>query len=152
MAPSNNKTPTEVTDTPEFKDVSNPDYFINREISQLKFNERVLEQAKDINTPLLERVKFLCISCTNLDEFFEIRVGGVKQHIEYSTGYTTADKIPPKQLLDEIHQSATKLVTEQYRVFNEIITPALAEENIHLIPREKWTRAQRKWIHEFFSE
>ena len=152
MAPTKSSNDKQVDKPLDTQDVSNPEYFINREISQLKFNERVLEQAKDVDTPLLERVKFLCISCTNLDEFFEIRVGGVKQHIEYSTGYTTADQIPPKLLLDEIHQTATQLVSEQYRVFNEIIEPALSEENIHLIPREKWTRAQRKWIHKFFSE
>ncbi|MEM7304021.1 MAG: polyphosphate kinase 1 [Pseudomonadota bacterium] len=152
MVPTIHQNSTQLESTEEIQDVSNPEYFINREISQLKFNERVLEQAKDIDTPLLERVKFLCISCTNLDEFFEIRVGGIKQHIEYATGYTTADQIPPKQLLTQIHQTATELVTEQYRVFNEDIEPALAKENIHLIPREKWSRAQRKWIHQFFSE
>ena len=136
----------------DLPDVSRPDYFINRELSQLKFNERVLEQAKDSNTPLLERLKFLCISCTNLDEFFEIRVGGIKQHIEYSTGYTSADQIPPKKLLQEVHQIAGNLVAEQYRVFNEVIQPALAAQNIQLIPREKWTRSQRSWLHTYFTE
>ena len=133
-------------------DVNDPSLFINRELSQLKFNERVLEQAKDNNTPLLERLKFLCISCTNLDEFFEIRVGGVKHHIDFSTGYTSADQIPPKKLLQELHDSANTLVTEQYRVFNEVIQPALSDENILIIPREKWNRAQRNWIHTYFTE
>ena len=138
--------------TGDVPDVNDPQLYINRELSQLKFNERVLEQAKDKNTPLLERLKFLCISCTNLDEFFEIRVGGVKQHIEYSTGYTSADQIPPKTLLQELHNTANNLVVEQYRVFNEVIQPALSDENIHLIPRENWTRAQRTWIHNYFTE
>ncbi len=133
-------------------DVSDPSLFINRELSQLKFNERVLEQAKDKNTPLLERLKFLCISCTNLDEFFEIRVGGVKHHIDFSTGYTSADQIPPKKLLQELHDSANALVTEQYRVFNEVIQPTLSDEGILIIPREKWNRAQRNWIHTYFTE
>ena len=133
-------------------DVSDPSLFINRELSQLKFNERVLEQAKDKNTPLLERLKFLCISCTNLDEFFEIRVGGVKHHIDFSTGYTSADQTPPKKLLQELHDSANALVTEQYRVFNEVIQPALSDENILIIPREKWNRTQRNWIHTYFTE
>ena len=132
--------------------VNDPELFINRELSQLKFNERVLEQAKDKNTPLLERLKFLCISCTNLDEFFEIRVGGVKHHIEYSTGYTSADQKPPKILLQELQQTASELVAEQYRVFNEVIQPALSNESIQLIPRENWTRAQRNWIHTYFTE
>lgn len=133
-------------------DVNDPELFINRELSQLKFNERVLEQAKDSNTPLLERLKFLCISCTNLDEFFEIRVGGVKHQIEYSTGYASADQKPPKKLLQELQQIASELVAEQYRVFNDVIQPALSKENIQLIPREKWTRTQRNWIHTYFTE
>ena len=133
-------------------DVTRPELFINRELSQLKFNERVLEQARDQSAPLLERLKFLCISCSNLDEFFEIRVGGLKQHIEYSTGYKTADDIPPTQLLTEIKHQASRLVEEQYKVFNEIIIPALAEQNVELIPRERWTTQQRAWIHKYFTD
>ena len=133
-------------------DVTRPQLFINRELSQLKFNERVLEQARDESAPLLERLKFLCISCGNLDEFFEIRVGGLKQHIEYSTGYKTADDIPPTQLLIEIKHQASRLVEEQYKVFNEIIIPVLAEQNIELIPRERWTPQQRAWIHKYFTD
>ena len=136
----------------ETVDVNDPSLIINRELSQLKFNERVLEQAKDKGTPLLERLKFLCISCTNLDEFFEIRVGGVKHHIEFSTGYTSADQKPPKKLLQELHDSANALVAEQYRVFNEVIQPALSDENIQIVPREKWSRTQRSWIHTYFTE
>ncbi len=133
-------------------DVSDPNLFINREISQLKFNQRVLEQAKDENTPLLERLKFLCISCSNLDEFFEIRVLGIKQHIEYSTGYTSADQKPATQVLREIHEATTILVEEQYRVFNDVILPELAKEDVHFIPREKWSRVQRDWIQNYFTE
>ncbi|MDW3095872.1 MAG: polyphosphate kinase 1 [Gammaproteobacteria bacterium] len=133
-------------------DVSRPELFINREISQLKFNERVLEQAKNTNTPLLERLKFLCISCSNLDEFFEIRVLGIKQHIEFSTGYTSADQKPARQILKEVHESASILIEEQYRVFNEVILPALANEDVHFIAREKWSRSQRDWIQQYFTE
>lgn len=133
-------------------DVSRPQLFINRELSQLKFNERVLEQARDQSAPLLERLKFLCISCGNLDEFFEIRVGGLKQHIEYSTGYKTADDISPSKLLAEIKQQASRLVVEQYNVFNEIIIPSLSEQNIELVPREKWTHQQTEWIHKYFTD
>ncbi len=143
--------PTSKDETATTIDVSQPELFINRELSQLKFNERVLEQAKDTNTPLLERLKFLCISCSNLDEFFEIRVLGIKQHIEFSTGYTSADQKPAKQVLREVHESATILVEEQYRVFNEVILPALAEENVHFLAREKWTKSQRDWIQNYFT-
>jgi len=144
--------PTSKDETKSIIDVSKPELFINRELSQLKFNERVLEQAKDTSTPLLERLKFLCISCSNLDEFFEIRVLGIKQHIEFSTGYTSADQKSATQVLHEVHESASVLVDEQYRVFNEVILPALAEENVHFIAREKWSHSQRLWIQNYFTE
>ena len=126
------------------------EYFINRELSLLKFNSRVLEQARDSSTPLLERLKFLCISCTNLDEFFEIRVGGIKQHIELDIGHVTADQISPRELLNQIHNDASALVAEQYRVFNEELQPELEKENIHFIAREQWSFEQSSWLKEYF--
>jgi len=126
--------------------------YINRELSLLKFNARVLEQARDSSTPLLERLKFLCISCTNLDEFFEIRVGGVKQHIELDIAHITADQIGPRELLNQIHNDATALVKEQYRVFNEEIQPALEEQDIHFIAREHWTHEQSAWLRQYFHD
>lgn len=126
--------------------------YINRELSLLKFNERVLEQARDSSTPLLERLKFLCISCTNLDEFFEIRVGGVKQHIELNIAHITADQIGPRELLNQIHSDATALVNEQYRVFNEEIQPALEEQDIHFIAREHWAPEQSAWLRQYFHD
>lgn len=133
-------------------DLNQPELFFNRELSQLKFNARVLEQAKQTHCPLLERLKFLCICCSNLDEFFEIRVGGIKQDAEYSTGYYTADNLSPKVLLNKIHQDATLLVQDQYNLFNNDIIPALADQNIHLLPREKWTKQQKQWIYNYFIE
>ncbi len=126
------------------------EYYINRELSLLKFNSRVLEQSRDKSTPLLERLKFLCISCTNLDEFFEIRVGGVKQHIELDIGHVTADEIRPRDLLKQIHTEATELVTEQYRVFNEELQPELEAQNIHFVAREQWTLQQSSWLRQYF--
>ncbi len=126
--------------------------YINRELSLLKFNSRVLEQARDKSTPLLERLKFLCISCTNLDEFFEIRVGGIKQHIELDIAHITADQIGPRDLLKRIHEDASALVVEQYRVFNEEIQPELETENIHFIARENWTDEQSAWLRQYFHD
>ena len=126
--------------------------YINRELSLLKFNARVLEQARDTSTPLLERLKFLCISCTNLDEFFEIRVGGVKQHIELDIAHITADQIGPRELLNKIHKDTTALVEEQYRVFNEEIQPALEKQDIHFIAREHWTHKQSAWLRQYFHD
>ena len=126
--------------------------YINRELSLLKFNERVLEQARDPSTLCSNDLKFLCISCTNLDEFFEIRVGGVKQHIELDIAHITADQIGPRELLNQIHNDATALVNEQYRVFNEEIQPALEEQDIHFIAREHWTHEQSAWLRQYFHD
>ena len=126
--------------------------YINRELSLLKFNSRVLQQAREPSTPLLERLKFLCISCTNLDEFFEIRVGGVKSHIELDIASLAADGITPRDLLKQIHSEASELVAEQYRVFNEELKPELVAQNIHFIAREQWTPAQSTWLRRYFLE
>ena len=126
------------------------DYYINRELSLLKFNSRVLQQARDKSTPLLERLKFLCISCTNLDEFFEIRVGRVKQQIELDIGDYGVDKTMPRQLLKQIHSEAAELVKEQYRVFNEELQPELEAQNVHFVARELWTMEQSTWLRNYF--
>ena len=133
-------------------DLNQPEFFFNREISQLQFNYRVLEQAKSETCPLLERLKFLCISCSNLDEFFEIRVGGIKQHIKYDTQHTTPDRLTPETHLKEIHQLASQLVQDQYNYFNNTIVPALADQEIHLLPRNKWDADQKKWVYQYFIE
>ena len=126
--------------------------YINRELSLLKFNSRVLQQARDSSTPLLERLKFLCISCTNLDEFFEIRVGGVKQHVELDIAHITADGITPRDLLKDIHNEASELVAEQYRVFNEELQPELDAHNIRFVTREQWTLEQSVWLRQYFLD
>lgn len=124
--------------------------YINRELSLLKFNTRVLEQARDTSTPLLERLKFLCISCSNLDEFFEIRVAGVKHHIDLDIGHITADEIAPRDLLKQIHTEASELVAEQYRVFNEELQPEMEMQNIRFVAREQWTTKQSDWLKQYF--
>jgi len=127
-----------------------PEYYINRELSQLEFNKRVLSQAKDHTTPLLERLKFLCISSTNLDEFFEIRVASLKQRSEISSAPAGPDNLSPTEVLRKIAEAAAKIVTEQYRMLNEDLIPALRGEGIRFIRREDWTDAQRLWLEQFF--
>ncbi len=126
--------------------------YINRELSLLKFNSRVLQQARDPSAPLLERLKFLCISCTNLDEFFEIRVGGVKQQIDLDIAHIAADGIATRELLKQIHTEASELVDEQYRVFNEELKPELDEQNIRFVAREQWTPEQSLWLRQYFLD
>ena len=132
-------------------DLQKPELYINRELSLLEFNRRVLEQAKDEATPLLERLRFLCISCTNLDEFFEIRVAGLKQVVELGSTQSGPDGMSPLETLKAINVCTRQLVEEQYRVLNEVLIPALAEENIRFIRRSEWTPAQAQWLHHFFQ-
>ena len=132
-------------------DLSAPDLYINRQLSLLEFNRRVLAQTEDPNTPLLERLKFLCIASSNLDEFFEIRVAGLRQAMELGVGQTGADNRSPQQLLREISQRTHALVEEQYRLLNDEVTPALAETGIRFLRRNEWTPAQQDWIRRYFE-
>lgn len=125
--------------------------FINRELSLLEFNRRVLEQAKDESVPLLERLKFLCISCSNLDEFFEIRVAGLKQMIKLGTPLAGQDGITPTELFAEVTSRAHALVDQQYRVLNEVLIPALDKEKIRFVRRTEWTPEQDAWLRSYFQ-
>src|ERR1700747_3730606 len=115
-----------------------PQHYINRELSFLEFNQRVLDQAFDESVPLLERLKFLCISCNNLDEFFEIRVAGLKQLQELGGAPLAADGMSIPEQLTAIHDRATRMVTDQYRCLNELL-PALAAEGVPLLGRSEWS-------------
>ena len=130
--------------------LADPRHYVNRELGSLELIRRVLEQAKDPAVPLLERLRFLCLSCTTLDEFFEIRVGGLKERIEYGSAYSRPDGLSAPETLAAIAREAHGLVDEQYRVFNEILTPGLAEQRVRFIPRGDWTEAQAKWLQGFF--
>lgn len=133
-------------------DLKSPDLYINRELSLLEFNARVLEQAKDVSVPLLERLRYLCISSTNLDEFFEVRVAGEIQKFELGSTQTGADNMMPQEVLKAIRSRSCELVKEQYRVLNEILIPELEKEEIRFIKRGEWTASQEKWLHSFFTE
>jgi len=132
--------------------LSDPQWFINRELSLLDFNRRVLAQAVDPATPLLERLFFLTICSSNLDEFFEIRVAGLKQLAEADATKAQADGLPPAELLRRIADNAHELVDEQYRILNEVILPELRAEGIRLLRRTEWTDTQRTWMREFFEQ
>src|SRR5215210_4518123 len=114
------------------RDFSQPENFLNRELSWLEFNRRVLEEAEDPTQPLMERVKFLSIFSSNLDEFFEIRVAGIKQQIASGSNDTGVDGLGPVALFDAIQKRAHLLVATQYALWQEEIVPKLAAENIHI--------------------
>src|SRR5215472_16733582 len=116
-------------------DLKAPQHYINRELSFLEFNQRVLDQAFDESVPLLERLRFLCISCSNLDEFFEIRVAGLKQLLELGSGQVAADGMSIPEQLAAIHERAVRLCGEQYRCLNGVLLPALTAEGVQLLGR-----------------
>ena len=126
--------------------------YINRDLSLLEFNQRVLEQARDGDIPLLERLRFLCISCTNLDEFFEVRVAALKQRLEIGARAPGPDKMTPQQLLDEIRHRAVNLVRDQYELLNTIILPELIAEQIQFPHRAEWSEARKHWLDHFFRD
>ncbi|MGA9851495.1 MAG: polyphosphate kinase 1 [Gammaproteobacteria bacterium] len=134
------------------KDLKRPELYINRELSLLAFNQRVLEQAKETSIPLLERLRFLCISSLHLDEFFEIRVAGLQQRLELAAGPLSPDDMPVGESLRAIRVSATELIAEQYRVLNEMLIPALANERIHIVRRDHWSTAQEAWLRRYFDD
>ncbi len=135
----------------DITDLKNPTLYINRELSLLEFNRRVIEQAKDENLPLLERLRFLCIASTNLDEFFEIRVAGLKQQIKYGSVQTGADNLLPAEVMGRVSETAHQIVNEQYGVWNEMIIPALAKDKIRLLRRSQWKPKVSRWIQRYFN-
>jgi polyphosphate kinase len=125
------------------------DHFLNRELSLLAFNRRVLAQAADERVPLLERMRFLCILSSNLDEFFEIRVASLRAQINLGAR-ADADGLPPQEVLRRVTQEAHRLIAEQYALLNDVILPALSREGVVFIRRRLWTEAQQAWIQRFF--
>lgn len=128
-----------------------PRLYYSRELSQLDFNFRVLAQALDESVPLLERLRFLCISCTNLDEFFEIRAATVRRALEYDLP-PGVDGLPPATALDRIHARAAELVQAQYHCWNQVLTPALARAGVRIIPRNTWNSRQKRWLRAYFRD
>ncbi len=135
----------------ETPDLMSPEFYQNRELSLLEFNQRVLEQAKDERLPLLERVRFLAISSSNLDEFFEIRVAGLKQRVELGASRPGPDGLTPQQQLTRIAERARGLVEEQYRVLNEILRPALSVEGLGLAGGDNTPKGVQRWMREYFE-
>ena len=124
--------------------------YINRELSLLEFNRRVLHQATDDSTPILERLRFLCISCTNMDEFFEVRVAALQQRLEIGAPTHGPDSLKPQQLLNDLRQRALVLIRQQYEILNTIIFPELAKEQIFFPQRDERTAEQKHWLSKYF--
>ncbi|AQZ94405.1 polyphosphate kinase 1 [Halopseudomonas phragmitis] len=133
-------------------DINAPELYIHRELSQLQFNIRVFEQALDESYPLLERLKFLLIFSSNLDEFFEIRVAGLKKQITFAREQTGPDGLQPQQVLSKISEIAHQQVARQYALLNDVLLPQLAEHGIRFVRRRQWTHKQTLWIRRYFRQ
>ncbi len=131
--------------------LDNPEYYINREFSAIAFNHRVLMLAKDERVPLLERMRFLSICSSNLDEFFEIRVAGLKEKMALSAGALSVDGLRVEQVYSQISQRAHVLVDELYSIFNKQLLPALRKENIHFLDTHQWTEDIHLWAKHYFK-
>ena len=123
---------------------------LNRELGILAFNRRVLAQAADESVPLLERLRFLTIVSSNLDEFFEIRVAGLKEQVRLGIADAGRDGMTPKETLAVVTQAARELSASQYDLLNDVLLPALAESGVRFLRRGTWTAAQRAWVHDYF--
>lgn len=126
-----------------------PALYLNRELSQLDFNFRVLAQALDPQVPLLERLRFLCISCTNLDEFFEIRAATVRHAQDFGLP-PGPDGLTPAAILNRIHDRAAQLVERQYQCWNQVLRPALTDAGVRVLGQRTWNARQARWLRAYF--
>lgn len=131
--------------------INKSDYFFNRELSWIEFNRRVLEEAADKKNPLLERIKFASIFSTNLDEFFMIRVSGLKRQVKSGINEVSSDGFTAKDLRDEIYKMLCPMVKEQYRIFNEELIPGLAENDIHFYKYENLNDKEKEKLEKYFD-
>src|SRR5881398_2439203 len=127
-----------------------PKNFINRELSWLEFNRRVLEEAQDQRQPLIERVKFLTIFSSNLDEFFEIRVAGIKQQIESETSDVGPDGLSPTETFNAIQRTVQQLVDTEYALWKNELQPELAKNGIYVREMVELSAKRAAWANRYF--
>ncbi|TNF33881.1 MAG: polyphosphate kinase 1 [Gammaproteobacteria bacterium] len=127
-----------------------PYLYLNRELSHLQFNQRVLAQAMDSKHPLLERLRFLLIFSSNMDEFFEIRVASLKKQVDFGREKPGMDGLRPQQVMQKIFEESQKAIVEQYRILNGILLPELRKEKIFIWTPDEWTESQRHWAYQYF--
>ncbi|RUR78263.1 polyphosphate kinase 1 [Chlorogloeopsis fritschii PCC 9212] len=132
--------------------LTDPQYYLNRELSWLEFNNRVLHEALDPRTPLLERLKFLAITSSNLDEFFMVRVAALKQQVEAKVSKLTFDGLTPQRQLDEISFFLRPLVAQQHQHFENVLRTQLAHHGIHILDYIDLTEKQRNYLDNYFEE
>ncbi len=126
--------------------------YFNRELSWLAFNRRVLEQAENESFPILERVKFLSFVCSNLDEFFEIRVAGIMQEVESNVTEKSMDGLTPQSLLTKIQKQVAKLVKDKYNCWHNMLVPEMEKNGIHIKSVKSLNDNERIWLRNYFEE
>lgn len=127
-----------------------PQQFLNRELALLEFNRRVLAQAENPKIPPLERLKYLCIVSSNLDEFFEIRVAGLKEQVKLGALGTGPDGLDAVQIMKRVRDQAHQIIEKQYFIFNKELVPVLATAGVRFLRRTQWNEVQSAWIKDFF--
>src|SRR6266478_1917062 len=132
--------------------LAEPSLYINRELSWLEFNQRVLEEGQDPNNPLLERLKFLCIVASNLDEFFEVRVAGLKQQRQSNISAPGPDGMSPGEQLAAISSRVRRMVDEQYRIWKQELVPALEENSIFFLGCDELTNEEKQYYTKYFEK
>ncbi|AOJ31140.1 polyphosphate kinase 1 [Burkholderia metallica] len=125
---------------------------LNRELGILGFNERVLAQASDPQVPLLERLRFICITSSNLDEFFEVRMAGLQEQIRDNPGALTPDGMSLQHAYDLVVERAQRLVHRQYTMLHETVLPALEQEGIYFHASDSWNDEQLEWARHYFLD
>ncbi|MGK2913360.1 MAG: polyphosphate kinase 1 [Porticoccaceae bacterium] len=136
-------------DTLKTVDLRKSEYYFNRHLSLMQFNLRVLEQALNEQHPLLERLQFLLIFSSNLDEFFEVRVAELKRQISFAREVVTDDGLRAQDVLHQLSDICQKAIEKQYRILNETLLPALKNENIHFLSRQEWTPDIEIWASDY---
>jgi polyphosphate kinase len=147
----NGRMPRRQAIQPVVQETPQPELFLNRELGALEFNFRVLAQARDPGIPLLERLRYLSIVASNLDEFFEVRVAMLKQRHQFGPASPGPDGMASGELLSRIRQRVLDLACAQFTTWQEELSPALTAENIHFLTRKQWTTRQRRWLQGYFE-
>ena len=133
-------------------DLNDPQYYFNRELSWLEFNRRVLAQALDKRTPLLERLKFMAIFSSNLDEFFMVRVAALKKQVAADVSKRSADGLSPQQQLDAIGKTLTPMIEEQHRHFEKVLKKELTKSGVYFLDYVDLNQEQRNYVNNYFEE
>ena len=133
-------------------DLNDPQYYFNRELSWLEFNRRVLAEAVDKRTPLLERLKFMAIFSSNLDEFFMVRVAALKKQVAADVSKRSADGLSPQQQLDAIAKTLTPMIEQQHRHFEKALKKELTKSGVYFLDYVDLSQEQRNYINNYFEE